>query len=254
MGGRLVMPVGPLIPLNTSRSSKKSPLARRQCAPMSGLELLPKAIRPDVPIIMITPMAMLKPSAGRLRAAPTRLRERNPVLNKDKTRIWLARIIKPLAGAPYRHRERVFNPDRKESRGSVQPDVSQPISPPALAPPPVQSRVCPGYRIERTELGAAGGADSGFARIKLSSPWRNRNCPDSINWFNKRAVGRGWHAIRLLRCSRTLQRGSGVLLSTNRLLFWSRGFGLGNREGEEKTRHKNALWRVGIGSKRWVDK
>jgi CheY-like chemotaxis protein len=69
---------------------------------MSGLELLPKAkaIRPDVPIIMITPMAMLKPSAGRLRAAPTRLRERNPVLSKDKTRIWLARIIKPLADAP----------------------------------------------------------------------------------------------------------------------------------------------------------
>jgi hypothetical protein len=63
------------------------------------------------------PMAMLKPSAGRLRAAPTRLRERNPVLSKDKTRIWLARIIKPLADAPYRHRERVFNPDRKESRG-----------------------------------------------------------------------------------------------------------------------------------------
>ena len=117
VGGRLVMPVGPLTPLNTSRSSKKSPLARRQCAPMSGLELLPKAIRPDVPIIMITPMAMLKPSAGRLRAAPTRLRERNPVLSKDKTRIWLARIIKPLADAPYRHRERVFNPDRKESRG-----------------------------------------------------------------------------------------------------------------------------------------
>src|SRR5260370_12988790 len=53
--------------------------------------------------------------------------------------------------------------------GGVQPDVSQPISPPALAPPPVQSRVCPGYRIERTELRAAGGADSGFARIKLSS-------------------------------------------------------------------------------------
>src|SRR5260221_6999176 len=138
--------------------------------------------------------------------------------------------------------------------GGVQPDVSQPISPPALAPPPVQSRVCPGYRIERTELGAAGGADSGFARIKLSSPWRNRNCPDSINWFNKRAVGRGWHAIRLLRCSRTLQRGSGVLLSTNRLLFWSRGLGLGNREGGEKTRHKNALWRVGIGGNRWRHK
>ena len=113
--------------------------------------------------------------------------------------------------------------------GGVQPDVSQPISLPALAPPPVQSRVCPGYRIERTELRAAGGADSRFARIKLRSPWRNRNCPDSINWFNKRAVGRGWHAIRLLRCSRTLRRGSGVLLSTNRLLFWSRGFGLGNR-------------------------
>src|ERR1700730_18690728 len=44
---------------------------------------------------------------------------------------------------------------------------------PALAPPPFQSRVCPGYRIERAELCAAGGADSGFARIKLSSPWRN---------------------------------------------------------------------------------
>jgi hypothetical protein len=49
VGGRLVMPVGPLTPLNTSRSSKKSPLARRQCAPMSGLELLPKAIRARCP-------------------------------------------------------------------------------------------------------------------------------------------------------------------------------------------------------------
>jgi hypothetical protein len=40
---------GPLTPLNTSRSSKKSPLARRQCAPMSGLELLPKGIRTRCP-------------------------------------------------------------------------------------------------------------------------------------------------------------------------------------------------------------
>src|SRR5258708_854726 len=52
-----------------------------------------------------------------LESGRPRLRERNQVLSKDKTRIWLARIIDPLADAPYRHRERVFNPDRKESRG-----------------------------------------------------------------------------------------------------------------------------------------
>ena len=113
--------------------------------------------------------------------------------------------------------------------GGAQPDVSQPISLPALAPPPVQRHVCPGYRIERAELPAAGWADSRFARIKLSSPWRNWNCPNSINWFNKRAVGRGWHAVRLLCCSRTLQRGSAALLSMNRLFFWSRGLCLRSR-------------------------
>ena len=88
-----------------------------------------------------------------------------------------------------------------------------------LAPPPVQSRVCPGYRIERAELRAPSGSDSRFARIN-SSPWRNWNCPYSINCFNKWAVGRGWHAVRLLCRSRT-QGGSTALLSMNRFFFWS---------------------------------
>ena len=41
---------------------------------MSGLELLPKAkaMRPDVPIIMIPPMAMRRQSARRWSAAPRR--------------------------------------------------------------------------------------------------------------------------------------------------------------------------------------
>src|SRR5712671_5103122 len=70
---------------------------------------------------------------------------------------WLAGIIKPLADAAPLSIGIASGSSILIGRnlvGGVQPDVSQPISPPALAPPPVQSRVCPGYRIERTELGA----------------------------------------------------------------------------------------------------
>src|SRR6266850_140999 len=109
-----------------------------------------------------------------------------------------------------------------EGQGCPVVATVKPILLPALAPPTFQRRVCSGYRIERAELRAAGRADSEFARIKFSSPWRNRNGSNSINCF--RAVGRGGHAFRSLCCSRTLQRGSAVLLSTNRLFFWSRGF------------------------------
>ena len=136
---------------------------------------------------------------------------------RDNPRLTFGTMCTMSAGSP----RVVF----RSFAGVAQPDVNQPISLPALSPPPVQRHVCPGYRIERAELRAAGWADSGFARIKLSSPWRNWNCSNSINWFNRRAVGRGSHAVRLLCCSRTLQRRSATLLSRNRLFFWSRGFG-----------------------------
>jgi DNA-binding CsgD family transcriptional regulator len=171
---------------------------------------------------LVAPHGGIRPAQRRRSRLALTLAERE-VISRGVTAHQSVRSIARLLGrAPStvsREMSRNGGYDRYRATLADENDVSQPISPPALAPPPVQSRVCPGYRIERTELRAAGGADSGFARIKLSSPWRNRNCPDSINWFNKRAVGRGRHAIRLLRCSRTLQRGSGVLLSTNRLLF-----------------------------------
>src|SRR6266481_5070082 len=61
-------------------------------------------------------------------------------------------------------------------RFSVHTGHIQPTQLPALAPPPIQRRVRPGYRIERAELRAASGADSRFALVKLSSPCRSRNC------------------------------------------------------------------------------
>ena len=45
VGGRLVMPVGPLTPLSTSRSSKKSPLARRQRAPSPPCASCPSRVQ-----------------------------------------------------------------------------------------------------------------------------------------------------------------------------------------------------------------